>query len=185
LGTGAKVAIGCGIAALVGMVAVAVALFGGIWWVKGKTEQFAVTETRIEELKKQANGVPFVEPSDGVVREDRLVKFLDVRRRVFDVYSRHRDELEAIDKKKKADLGDLRRGLGAFNEARLAQAQALADVGMSENEYRFMVEQVYKTLPASEGAKPADIPPANIALFRKYEADIKQYAMGGLEWIGL
>ena len=30
-----------------------------------------------------------------------------------------------------------------------------------------------------------DVPPANIALFKKYEADLEKYAMGGLEWIGL
>jgi hypothetical protein len=30
-----------------------------------------------------------------------------------------------------------------------------------------------------------DVPPANIALFQKYEAEIKKYAMAGLEWIGL
>jgi len=80
---------------------------------------------------------------------------------------------------------------------RMAQAQALADVGMSEDEYRFMVQQVYKTLWASEVAKVSpgpeggasaptlDVPPANLALFRKHEAEIKQYAMGGLEWVGL
>jgi hypothetical protein len=31
----------------------------------------------------------------------------------------------------------------------------------------------------------ADVPPENIALFRKYEDDIKKYAMSGLEWAGL
>ena len=38
---------------------------------------------------------------------------------------------------------------------------------------------------AREGAATMDVPPANVALFKKYEADIKKYAMGGLEWIGL
>jgi hypothetical protein len=194
LGTGTKVAIGCGIAAVVGGVVVAAAVFGGLWWAKGKAEQFTGHEAKIEELKKKANAVPFTEPADGVVREDRLVKFLDVRRRVFAVYANHKDELEAMNKKKEAELGDLARGLGVLSEVRMAQAQALADVGMSEDEYRFMVQQIYKTLWASEVAKQnpsaaaspgLDVPPANIALFRKYETEIKQYAMGGLEWVGL
>ena len=201
MGTGTKVAIGCGIAAVAGGVVLAVAVFGGLWWAKGKAEQFTGHEAKIEELKKKANAVPFTEPADGVIREDRLVKFLDVRRRVFDVYAKHKDELEAMNKKKQAGLGDLARGLGVLGEVRMAQAQALADVGMSEDEYRFMVQQVYKTLWASEVARaspgpvpgPAgsasattlDVPPANIALFRKYETEIKQYAMGGLEWVGL
>jgi hypothetical protein len=197
LGTGAKVAIGCGIAVVVGGVMLAAVVFGGLWWAKGKAEQFTGRETQIEELKKKANAVPFTEPADGLVSEERLVKFLDVRRRVFDVYAKHKDELEAMNKKKQADFGDVTRGLGVLAEVRLAQAQALADVGMSEAEYHFLIQQVYKSLWASEAAKvsPApgggaavptlDVPPANIALFRKHEAEIKQYAMGGLEWVGL
>ena len=197
MGTGTKVAIGCGIAAVVGGVVLAAVVFGGLWWAKGKAEQFTGHEAKIEELKKKANAVPFTEPADGVIREDRLVKFLEIRRRVFDVYVEHKDELEAMNKKKQAGLRDLAHGLGVLSEVRMAQAQALADVGMSEDEYRFMVQQVYKTLWASEVAKASpgpeggasaptlDVPPANLALFRKYETEIKRYAMGGLEWVGL
>jgi hypothetical protein len=257
LTTGAKVAIGCAIAFVVAGLGVAAAVFGGLWWAKGKAEQFTASESRIDDLKKKANAVPFTRPADGVIREDRLLKFLDIRKRVFAVYEQHKDELEAMGKKKQGDFSDLTKGLGMVNEVRTAQAQALADVGMSEDEYRFMVEQVYKTLWASEVAKQSggksvseaageaydkaaaemekarantaagqgdatltpeqreaakknaeelekgiaeakkqgsevresaremDVPPANIALFRKYEGDIKKYAMGGLEWIGL
>jgi hypothetical protein len=194
LGTGAKVAIGCGIAVVVGGVMLAAVVFGGLWWAKGKAEQFTGREAKIEELKQRANAVPFTEPADGTVREDRLVKFLDIRRRVFDVYAKHKDELEAMNKKEKADFSDVTRGLGVLAEVRLALAQAQADVGMGDDEYRFLIQQVYKTLWASEAAKaspvpgaPAapEVPPANIALFRKYETEIKQYAMGGLEWVGM
>ncbi|HEU0105475.1 MAG TPA: hypothetical protein VFT38_04845 [Vicinamibacteria bacterium] len=197
MGTGTKVAIGCGIAAVMGGVVLAAVVFGGLWWAKGKAEQFTGREAKIEELKKRANAVPFTEPADGVLREDRLVKFLDVRRRIFDVYAQHKDELEAMNRKKQADFSDVTHGLGVLAEVRLAQAQALADVGMSEGEYHFLIQQVYKTLWASEIAKASpgpeggasaptlDVPPANLALFRKHEAEIKQYAMGGLEWVGL
>jgi hypothetical protein len=197
LGTGAKVAIGCGIAAVVGGVVLAAVVFGGLWWAKTKAEEFTGHEAKIEELKKKANAVPFTEPEDGLVREDRLVKFLEIRRRVYDVYARHKDALEAMNQKKQADFSDVTRGLGVLGEVRMAQAQALADVGMSDDEYRFMLHQVYKTLWASEIAKASpgpeggasaptvDVPPANLALFRKHEAAIKQYAMGGLEWVGL
>jgi hypothetical protein len=197
LGTGAKVAIGCGIAAVVGGIILAGVVFGGLWWAKSKAEEFTGHEAKIEELKKKANAVPFTEPEDGVVREDRLLKFLEIRRRVYDVYARHKDALEAMNQKKQADFSDVTRGLGVLGEVRMAQAQALADVGMSDDEYRFLLQQVYKTLWASEVAKAspgpeggasaptADVPPANLVLFRKHEAAIKQYAMGGLEWVGL
>ncbi len=203
MSTVTKIAIGCGIAAILGGVAVAAAVFGGLWWAKGKVDGLTANETRIDDLRKKANAVPFAAPADGLIREDRLVKFLDVRKRVFAIYEKHRDELEAVQKKKHADFTDVTRGLGVVNEVRLAQIQALADVGMSEDEYRYLVQQVYKTEWAS-GAEALEkprpqaaerdaasedegvaVPRANIALFHKYEADIKKYAMGGLEWIGL
>ncbi len=264
--TGVKIAIGCGVALILGIMVVAVAVFSGAYWLKGKTEEFTGNENRIEELQKKANATPFDRPADGVIREDRLVKFLDVRKRVFGVYERHRGALEAIGQKKQGDFGDVTKGFSVINEIRMAQAQAQADVGMSEDEYAFMVEQVYKTAwaaevarssggksvsdaaadayvkaaeameqaragtqqgraaaeqarrqtgapgtdaavedtkeaeesveegirdlrkqaeQARESAREMDVPPANIALFQKYEAEIKKYAMGGLEWIGL
>ena len=36
-----------------------------------------------------------------------------------------------------------------------------------------------------EAASSLDVPAANVALFQKYEADLKKYAMSGLEWMGL
>jgi hypothetical protein len=258
--TGAKIAIGCGVVLILGIIVVAVGIGGAAYWAKGKVEEVAGNENRIEELHKKANAAaPFERPADGVIREDRLVKFLDIRKRVFGVYEKHRAALDAMGEKKQGDLGDVTKGFAIINEIRMAQAQALADVGMGEDEYRFMVEQVYKTAwaaevakstggktpsqaasdvfakareamkqaqaeaararqgakqsgqhaaadqakeaeksleegqrqlgrageEAREGAAAMDVPPANIELFKKYEGEIKKYAMGGLEWIGL
>src|SRR5262249_3577787 len=153
LTTGAKVAIGCGIAFLAVGVGVAGLVFGGLWWAKGKAEQFTANENRIEELRKKANAVPFAGPADGLIREDRLVKFLDVRKRVFAVYLKHKDEMDAISKKEKGDLSTITTGMGILNEARTARAEALADAGMSEDEYNYLVGQIYKTMWNSEIAK--------------------------------
>lgn len=188
LGTGAKIAIGCGIAVVVAAVVATVALGGLAFWAagkaKGKVEELTGEQRRIEDLQRRANANRFTRPADGVISEDRLQKFLAVRKRVYGIYETHQAELDAMGKKKETDFGDVRRGFNLINELRLAQAQALADLGMSEDEYRFLAEQVYKTMWA-EPNKSTDVPPANLALFRKYEADIKKYAMDGLEWIGL
>lgn len=257
--TGAKIAIGCGVAVLVAGLVVAGLVVGGAWWAKGKIDQFAGHEERIQELHKRANQNAFTRPADGVIQEDRLVKFIDIRKRIFGTYEKHRPTIEAMGKKEKGDLGDLTQGISIINEIRLAQAEALADGAMSEEEYSFLVEQVYKTAWAAEVAKSTggksmseaaaemhekaaqemerarqqaeaaseaadqkgadateeaaedqkeklaesvremkeqaekirreakdlDVPKANIALFQKYEADIKKYAMSGLEMIGL
>ena len=257
--TAAKVAIGCGIAVLAAGMVVVVALGGAAWWAKGKVEQVTGEQERIEELQEKANRNEFRKPGGGVIAEDRLLTFLEVRKRVYGVYQKYQRELEARGRKEQADFGDVTRALGMVNEIRLAQAQAQADLGMSEDEYRWLVEQVYKTMWAAEVAKATggksvseaaaevydraaqemaraaeaarqaqrsakaagdraaeeaseeseeeveegaeklkkeaaeargrardlDVPPANIELFRRHEADIKRYAMSGLEWIGL
>jgi hypothetical protein len=246
--TGAKIAIGCVLAFVLAGIAAMVALGGAAWWLKGKVESVAKDvagdQERIDELHARANANAFVRPADGALQEDQLVKFIGVRRRVYSVYEKHKAEIEQRVRKDSPDLGDLTKGLSVLNELRLAQAQALADAGMSEDEYRFMVESVYKTLLASsvagatggqsaseatekgmeqtaealreshkslEGAPPEvrdqmkaladqleqsaaqarqgmeglDVPPANLELFKKYEAEIKLYAMGGLELLGL
>ena len=250
--TGVKIAIGCGVALILGIIVVTVGVGGAAYWAKGKVEEVTGNESRIEELHKKANAAPFDRPADGVIQEDRLLKFIDIRKRVFNVYEKHRAALDAMGNKKQGDWGDVTTGFSVINEIRVAQAEALAAVSMSEDEYRFMVEQVYKTAWAAEvakstggksvsdaaadayskaaeameqarrsarlgaagaGAPPSreadesmnkgindlrkaaeetrenardmDVPPANIALFKKYEADLKKYAMAGLEWIGL
>ena len=193
MGTAGKIAIGCGIAVIVGGIVAVVALGGLAFWAKGKVEGLTAEQSRIEQLHRKANANHFMPPADGAISEDRLKKFLEVRTRVYAVYENHKQELDEMGKKKQGDFGDVRKGFALINELRLAQAQGLAEVGMSEDEYRFLVEQIYKSMWASEaarsGASPAavdsSVPPANVALFRKYEPEIKKYAMGGLEWIGL
>jgi prefoldin subunit 5 len=246
--TGAKIAIGCVLAFVLAGIAAMVALGGAAWWLKGKVESVAKDvagdQERIDELHARANANAFERPADGTIQENQLVKFIGVRRRVYSVYEKHKAEIEQRTQKGSADLGDLTKGLSVLNELRLAQAQALADSGMSEDEYRFMVESVYKTLLASsmagatggqsvseatekgmeqtaealrdsrkaledappevrdqmkaladqleqsaeqarKGMEGLDVPPANLELFKKYEAEIKLYAMGGLELLGL
>jgi hypothetical protein len=263
MGTGAKVAIGCGIFIVLAGIATVVSVVGGAYWLKGKADGFVADkqaqEAKIEDLEKKADANAYTAPADGVIHEDRLVKFLDVRKQVHATYEKYRADLEGLDKagkKKEADFNDLKKGLGALaalNDLRLAQAQALADQGMSREEYRDLVGAIYKTAWASEvqasnngrtmsqvtedsmketaraleqqaretpdpklppeaqrawregqeqarqaqeklkdetseavrNAQSLDVPPQNVTLFKKYEADIKKYAMTGLEVIGL
>ena len=244
MGTGGKIAIGCGIAALVGVVVVVLTLGAGLFWAKGKVESIAAEQQQIQDLQAQANKNEFSEPADGVITEPRLLKFLEVRKRVYDVYEKNESTIKALKGKEQGDFGDARKAFSLMNEIRLAQAKAQVDQGMSDSEYAFLVQQVYKSSWAAEVAKSSggksvseaageaydqaaeemkkaaaaaegqddaskkalekgmkdleeqaeevreaasslDVPAANVALFRKYEADLKKYAMSGLEWMGL
>lgn len=152
----AKIAIGCFIVLFLGGVAM-IAGFGGLlWWGKGKLQQVTKNEENIQALQRKANAAPFTRPADGVISEDRLVKFIDVRKRVFSVYEKHRATFEAAAQKKQADFSDVTNALGVINEIRTVQAQALADAGMNTDEYAFMVESIYKTAWAAEVADAHD-----------------------------
>jgi hypothetical protein len=76
-----------------------------------------------------------------------------------------------------------------------AQADATPDPNLppeAQQAFKDAQEQMRQAQRALEresaeaaGRKDADVPPQNIALFRKYEEEIKKYAMSGLEWAGL
>jgi hypothetical protein len=244
MSTGARIAIGCAIAAVLAGIVAVVAIGGAAWWLKGKAEQVADGMVKksgdIEAYEKKANANAFTEPADGVISEPRFLKFMDARKAVYAVYEKHQADFEAMKDKKEADFSDLTKFAGLVGDIQLAQAKALADAGMSEAEYRFIQGAVYRSAwaaatvkdtgkqpdeliaeavkqigdaaqqlekqasaqgvpSASSGAKSARetaseltksaeglaVPAANIALFRKHEADIQKYAMSGLALLGL
>lgn len=252
MGKGAKIAIGCVIAFLVVSGIAVVAMMWGVWWAKGKVEEVAGNITgpiaaRAQEIQKyesQANANPFTAPSDGVIQEARLLKFLDVRKQMYTIYQAHRADIESAGQHKEANFSDIAKFGSLVADLQLAKSKALAGVGMSEGEYGFLQMAVYQSSWAStvqketgkqfgenlsdaakqsrgslrkgieeaeragqpvpgtvsdediqkaEGAveeladkaKVMDVPQANIDLFRRHEAEITKYAMGGLTFLGL
>ena len=249
---GGKIALGCGIVALLGIGAVLAMFVGGVWWAKGKVEKaatsFKATTDEMNKYAQKANATPFTAPSDGVVTEPQLLKFIEVRKRVYSVYEQYKGDFEGMKDRKDANFSDAMKVVGLVKDIRLAQTKALAESGMSESEYRFIQMAIYqsawganieketgkpmseavadaakkaqdatgqgidalgkakvKGLPQAsqadldkakaqmgeamskmaEAAKAVEAPKANIELFRKYEADLKKYAMTGLGIVGL
>jgi hypothetical protein len=151
LSKGAKIALGCGLAAVLAAGAVVVVVGGLAWWGIGKakqaTEGFVADQEGVEKDLEKANANPFTPPPDGVVQEDRLVKFLAVRRRVHDeVYLKHKDMIEDQAQKEKADLQALAKLPFIISELRAAKARALAQQGMSEAEFGWLFGTVYGNL---------------------------------------
>jgi hypothetical protein len=252
MSTGQKIALGCGCAVLV-VGGAAVAFLGfGAYWAKGKLKQVGAKAEEIQRWERQANANPFTPPTDGVIQEAQLRKFLDVRKDIYVVYEQHKPEFESLERRTKGqkdltisqtiEAGAKLASLAA--DIRLTQAKALAQYGMSEAEYRYIQVAVYKSFWASEieketgkqpaqeaaealqqqqgavrealeaarragapgaadtseteeqqaehavaqlgeGLKALEIPQANIVLFRKYETEIRKYAMHGLAFVGL
>jgi len=161
LSKGAKIALGCGVAALLAAGAAVVVVGGLAYWGIGKakeaTEGFVAEQEGVEKDLAKANANPFTEPADGVVQEDRLVKFLAVRRRIHDdVYVKHQAMIEAQAHKEKPDLQALAKLPFIISELHAAKARALAQQGMSEAEFGWLFRTVYGNLVLDGVARSGD-----------------------------
>lgn len=177
MGAGTRILAGCGCATLGAAVVVVAGLGLGTWWLKGKAtdvagslEALTSTTDEIDEWERRANAHPYHEPRDGIVTEERLMAFLDVRRAVHAVYLTYEVDLEALQRSAEArdvtaSASELVRLAGRavrmFNELRLAQVKALAQAGMSEEEYYAIQTAVYLAAGAwqtseATGALPAE-----------------------------
>jgi hypothetical protein len=180
MGTGSKIALGCGCIVLAATLAAigACGLLG--YWVKGKadgvvsdfdrvTRQAAAVTDEIERWEQKANANPYAAPADGVIAEARLLKFLEVRRQVHAVYEGHEADLDSLQKPSRSPAdkvspselwsagGRLAETVGAL---KLAQVKALAEAGMSESEYQDIQIAVYKTAWASDAVAKTGHTPA-------------------------
>jgi hypothetical protein len=265
MGTGSKIALGCGCVVLLAGAATIGVVGMGAWWAKrkiteatGGLERLTGRTAEIDRWERKANANAYTAPADRVIPEDRFLKFLDTRKRVNSVYERYEADLRELQRKTERSNDKLTPSelwsaggtlAAAFGDIRLAQVKALAELGMSEKEYRDIQLAVYKSawassvekesghLPAEavtqstaeasrqvdaamreslksaqktgvpgadslsdedvrklheqlaragqEAGQALEVPRANVELFRKYEADIKKYAMNGLAYIGL
>ena len=176
MGTGAKIAIGCGcLLFLAGAAAVGVVGMGA-WWAKDKLTEAAggldgmvAKAEEIGRYEEKANANPYSPAADGVIPEARFLKFLETRKQVHAVYERYERDLAALQKTAEASgdklsPGDLWSAGGklaeVFSAIRLAQMKALAEQGMSEEEYRAIQVAVYRSAWASDVEKDSGRMPA-------------------------
>jgi hypothetical protein len=243
MGKGAKIAIGCGIVAVLVVIAAIVGVIGLGMFAKHKIQGVTGDLQKTVELQKETAAMSFTPPSDGVIQEDELVRFLAIRKAVYPIYEAHKAEIEQHGKGDVAGFHDAMNAVALLNQLRNAKLQAQVDQHMGDDEYNFVMQAVYKSAwseafresmggksasevaneaiaqarrdvgnAQAEGNMPAegqqalaatqqsldaaeqqarataaqfDIPPQNLALFKKYETEIKRYSMSGLEFVGL
>jgi hypothetical protein len=168
MGTGAKIALGCGCALLLSLALAAGAcgLLG--YWAKEKFEGIAgdvgamadrmqARSQEIESWERKANAHAYDRPADGVISEPRLVTFLEARKRVYEAYRSHEAFVKEVEQRPGPPAPDDLLSAGgrlaeAFADVRLERAKALAELGMSEAEYRDIQLAVYKTAWTTEAA---------------------------------
>jgi hypothetical protein len=98
-----------------------------------------------KKMAELAQEYPFTPPSDGVITDNQLQRFLNVRKSLFSIYKNHESEFAKLKDSQNPDLGSAMKGFSMMKELRVAQAKALEEQHMSLEEYRFMVTTVYVT----------------------------------------
>lgn len=137
--------IGC-IAVVVGVIVVIAA---GGFFVRSKFKEFTEGSGDAEKTTQQlSKDYPFTPPADGVITEDQIKRFLAARKQIYSVYQKYESEFKKLEGKD-ADLSVLTKGWGFWKELRNEHARALAAQRMSPEEYRYIVNAVYKTWAAS------------------------------------
>jgi hypothetical protein len=185
MSTGAKVAIGCGVVALLG---IAIVVFGMMTcWRKanefsgGLDAQQEATET-IGELEREH---PFTPPEDGVVEADRADKFFavtdDAWEGMQDWVEDMRDRGEDIENRGgEAGFGDAMAGLQGLGRSRVALSEALADHDMPVSEYIWTgmaLTQAYASL--DQPAATSGIPQENLDLAADNREALAEITEGG------
>ena len=189
MSTGAKVAIGCGVLALLAIVGVVVALvvvgkkasdkigeFSG-----GLEAQQEASET-VQALEREH---PFTAPSDGVVSADRAETFFAVTDDAWEEMQEWVDDMrergEDIDSRGgEAGIGDAMAGLQGLGRSRVALSEALAGHDMAVSEYIWTgmaLAHAYRALdqpPESSG-----VPAANLALAGEHREQLAEMADEG------
>src|SRR5262245_18039552 len=142
--TGVKIAlIGCGVLFIGAIIAVGVVGYLGKKFVSegiDAVKNAAGTDDseygkKVAELQKE---YPFNPPADGVITENQLQRFLNVRKALYGVYQNHSAELVKLKNSQNPDFGSVVKGFSMIKNLRATQAQALADQHMSPDEYKYM-----------------------------------------------
>jgi len=252
--TGVKIAlIGCVAVVIAGVIAIAVGGYFVKSWFSEKGKAITnVVGTRESDYGKRTAKLkeeyPFTPPSNGVITEKQLQRFLAVRKAMYGIYKLHEAELKQAAESQ--SFSGAMKSLSLLNDLRSAQVKALEEQKMSQEEYTYIVTSVYKSWLA-KGAKEAlkhetfseasedslnqaianiderlqdpgvseeekkvlqktreileaqkkslaesaelkrmdeelqSVPKENIELFTKHQQEIQQYAMAGLEFLGL
>lgn len=139
--------IGC-----IGIIVIGMIAFAGLFWYGKKV----VTE-KVHKLENIGGGEqsdygkkeaklkqehPFTAPSDNVITEDQLNRFLSVRKSVYGVYQQHEAEIKGM-QNRPGNVSDVWKGMEFVNDLRMAQINELEKQQMSTDEYRFIAVMIY------------------------------------------
>lgn len=194
MSTGAKVAIGCGILAVVVVLGIVVASIAGGMFLRRKAQEWsgdiegqAEIGAVIDRLEAES---PFSPPADGVVDAARAERFFAVTDFAWEQIEPEWDHLEERgreigDRGGEASVGDVIAGVRGLTHARTAIAEALDEHDMPVSEYvwvGFALTRAYRALEGSDQGQQGagrSVPQANLDLAARYRDELVEISGGG------
>jgi hypothetical protein len=184
MSTGTKIAIGCGVVAILAIVALIVAGVAGGLFLKRKADQFTggvESQTEASEtMQELERDHPFTAPADGAIGADRADRFFEVTNDAWQDMEEVAEDLSergrSIEERGgEAGMGDAMAGLQGLGRARVALADALEENGMPASEYLWTglaLMRAYEELdrPATESG----IPQQNLDLAAEHRAELAE-----------
>lgn len=189
MSTGVKVAIGCGVLALLAIVGVVVGLVvvgkratDKIGELSGGLEAQQEASETVQKLEREH---PFTPPSDGVVRSDRAETFFAVTDDAWEAMREWVDDMrergEEIDSRGgEAGFGDAMAGLQGLGRSRVALSDALEGNDMAVSEYIWTgmaLAHAYAAL--DQPAETSGVPTENLALAGEHRERLAEMADDG------
>lgn len=189
MSTGAKVAIGCGILALLAIVGVVVAIVAGGMFVSRKADEFTGGLEAQQEASETVQALerehPFTPPADGIVPADRAETFFAVTDDAWEEMREWIEEMrergEDIDSRGgEAGFGDAMAGLQGLGRSRVALSEALTDHEMAVSEYIWTgmaLAHAYGALDQS--AETSGVPAENLDLATEHRERLAEMSDDG------
>lgn len=184
LSTGTKLAIGCGIVALLAIVALIVAGVAGGLFLKRKADEFqggVASQSEASEMIRELEAEhPFSPPADGVVGAERAERFLEV---TDDAWEEIEDEMRDLGRRGseierrggEAGVGDVMAGFRGLHRARVALAEALDDHDMPVSEYLWAGMTLTRAYEALDRPAPeSGVPPENLDLAARHRTELAE-----------
>lgn len=193
MSTGVKVAIGCGVLAVVVVVGIVIASIAGGMFLRSKAQEWsgdiegqAEAGAVIDRLEAEH---PFSSPADGVVDPARAERFFAVTDLAWQQIEPEWDDLEERgreigDRGGEASVGDVIAGVRGLTHARAAIAKALDEQEMPVSEYvwvGFALTRAYRALGSDQNQRgiDPDVPQANLDLAARYRDELLEISGGG------
>ena len=184
MSTGTKVAIGCGIAAVLAIVVVVIAMVAGGMFLKDKADDmvggFEAQEEASQKVQELEREHPFTAPADGIVDPDRAETFLAVTNTAWEKMREDMEDLaergESIEESGgEAGFGDAMAGVQTLGRSRVAIAEALDEHEMPVSEYIWLGMELTRAYQAIDMApEQSGVPAPNLEIAREHREELAE-----------